>query len=195
MRPVQHLRRLAPGAGAERRCHHRAVREHEHASRVDEYGLDGFHERRIGAGVKAGKAAAVAGVSRGARAVIEAHEVSPSTDAWADQPSNQAPDGHGLQRGPSLLEMAIEAGDDDRQIALRTFGLAGEDLAPTIRYGARLKSRNAIHTAAPNHNSAPKAPAIRSPGLGAISPQSRGQDAQKNSKRLLGCLTGGRHRE
>jgi hypothetical protein len=50
VRPVQHLRRLPPRAVAQRGGHDRAVREHEDASGVDQYGLDRSHERRIDAG-------------------------------------------------------------------------------------------------------------------------------------------------
>ncbi len=44
----------------------------------------------------------------------------------------------GLSEARAVVDTAIEA-VDDRQTALRTFGLAGLDLAPTIRYGATLR--------------------------------------------------------
>ena len=44
----------------------------------------------------------------------------------------------GLSEARAVVDTAIDA-VDDRQTALRTFGLAGLELAPTIRYGATLR--------------------------------------------------------
>lgn len=49
VRPVQHFRRLPPGAGAECGRQDLAVRQQQDASGVDQHGLDASHERRIGA--------------------------------------------------------------------------------------------------------------------------------------------------